>query len=662
MTILFLDANADTRGPRIDALSQQAGWTVHGVTSVTEARTWLTRASTLDLLITEAIPTASGDTGFNLRDAALARFPSAKVLFTTRYDLTGFESQVAGWPLLLDTPYSPEKLVIKAQAAFAAPRPPCCVELPPFLAPGTMLGSYQVQDRLTQETESETYRAIQVTVQRPVAMVLLRPDLLSQPEAVKSFKERERLKASISHPRIAPLYEAGSENGLIFYTRELPRGRNLEELQAANEVLTERKVAELLFGVAEAMQYAIERGYHHRRLYPRDIYLDAENQASIVNIFRPAGSRTREAREEVVALLDLIHPVASEGKARGLLASLADAEHDWSGLLDALDDVRDAMRERSIMRRIEAEEGSAASKRPTPWWVWAAGVVTLAAVFALGNFVGTATTAPTHSVAIKQEMVQIPAGPFLYQRKIQLTLPTFWISKHEVTIGQYAAFLKALEVTPSATFDHPDQPKTKTGHTPPKWAETYAAAKAEATYNGQPMSLNTPVTQVDWWDAYAYAKWLGQRLPTEEEWEKAARGEKGLHFPWGEKPDPQAANLGDDYDSNGKGGSKDGYNFWAPVDRKTADVSPYGVCDMAGNVSEWTASERTGELWPSHPDYPDLRVPVVRGGHFALKSNNDLLTSRFFAESASESTLARGFRTASDKAPAGEDGTPSDSD
>ena len=72
---------------------------------------------------------------------------------------------------------------------------------------------------------------------------------------------------------------------------------------------------------------------------------------------------------------------------------------------------------------------------------------------------------------------------------------------------------------------------------------------------------------------------------------------------------------------------------------------------MAGNVSEWTSSECKGEAWPAHPDFPDLRVPVVRGGHFPLKSSNDLLTTRFFAESANEITLARGFRTASDQAP-----------
>lgn len=649
MTLLFLDANPATRGDRTRVLRQQPDWNVHAVASVAEARRWLAGAPQLDLLITEAIVDAAS-TGFELRDVALARFPEARVLFTTRYDLTGFDTQVAGWPVLRDAPYSPDKLLAKVRQTLAAPLPPRCVEPSPFLAAGTVLGNYQVLDRLTLENESETYRAIQVTVQRPVALVLLRPDLLGRSEVVEAFKARERLKASISHPRIAPLYEAGSVNGLIFYTRELPRGRNLEEIQASGEHLSERKVAELLHGVAEAMQFGIERGGHPRRLAPRDVYLDAENQASIVNIFRPPDARPRSQAEQVRGLLDLVHPLASEGKARGLLASLAETDLDWAGLMEALEDVREEMRERSIIRRIEAEEGAPQSHRPIPWWAWAAAAAAIVVVFALGGLAGRNGTAA--ATALRDPvMVAIPAGEFLYQRQQRRFLPAYWISQYEVTIGQYGAFLEALESLPPASFDHPDQPPAKTSHVPAKWAETYAAAKAGATFNGQALSLNTPVTQVDWWDAYAYAKWRGQRLPTEEEWEKAARGSTGFAYPWGNQPKKDAANLGDDYDANGKGGGRDGYNLWAPVDRRGQDVSPYGVCDLAGNVAEWTASEGKNEAWPAHPDFPDLHVPVVRGGHFALKATGNLLTTRFFAESPSEATLARGFRTVSDQPP-----------
>jgi formylglycine-generating enzyme required for sulfatase activity len=658
MTVLFLDSNETTRGPRTAALAAVPGWSVTAAGSVPEALAWLETAPALDLLITEAVIDA-GSTGFQVRNAALTRFPDASVLFTTRYDLAGFEDQIGGWPVLADAPFSEEKLVRRAQAVLSEPSSAQAPEAPPSLAPGTLLGSYQVLERLSTERQSETYRALQVSVQRPVALVLLRPSLAGDAKAVQEFKERERLKASISHPRIAPLYEAGEVGGLIFYTRELPRGQSLGDVHAAGGQLSERKLAELLYGVAEAMQHAVERGHDHRRLTARDIYLDTDGQASIVNIFRPAGPRPRVASEEVHALLALLEPYAAEGKARGLLAELRAASHDWAGLLAAVDEVRDAMRERSIMRRIEAEESQVASARPTPWWTWALAVLALVAVFVLGSLAGKSGASGSGGVR-ELEMVRIPAGEFTYQNGQKRRLPDFWISRHEVTIGQYAEFLEAMGGSGiNRAFDHPDQPATKTSHLPPKWQEVLAAAKAGGTYNGQPISLSTPVTQADWWDAYAFARWKGQRLPTEEEWEKAARGTKGNRFPWGTKKIKDAANLGDDY-ANGSGqsgpvrpGSLDGHVLWAPVDRKTADVSEFGVQDMAGNVSEWTASERKGEPWPAHPDYPDLRVPVVRGGHFALKSSDDLLTTRFFADSASEATLARGFRTVADQAPPG---------
>lgn len=654
MILLFVDSNASLLERRAVFLREQLpGFTIVPLADADDAAAWIAKAGALDVLVSEAIFDA-GHTGFALRDAAEARFPHVRVLFTTRFDLSGFEEQLGGSPVLKDGPYPPEKLVQRVQGLLAAPVVDASTP-PPVMVPGTVLGSYQVLDRLYIENEAETYRAVQVSVQRPVALVLLKPEYLKKPDVVAKFKERIRVKASLAFARIAPLYEAGEANGWLYYTREIPRGRTLEDIEESGERLSERRVIEVLHGVTEAMEHATSRGYHHRTLAARDIYVDGEQQASITNIFRQADATRRDAKADVKALLLLLREAASDGKARGVLDTLQNGRHDWSSLLDALDDIRDDMREHSIVKKIEAETLPAAVTQDRPWWLWLAAILILVGVAVFGALTnGLVPSSPSKKAASTAVTWQhIPAGSFEYQKDEHLKLPDYWMRKTEVTIAQYAEFLTELKKGPANRFDHPDQPKTKAGHTPPKWAAYFAAAQSGTSFNGEALSLDMPVTQVDWFDAYAFARSRGERLPTEQEWEKAARGEKGLRYPWGNQSRPAAANLGDDYttSANAKGGQVDGFNLTAPVTRATQDVSPYGVQDMAGNVQEWTASESKDAAWPAHPEFPDVRVPVARGGHYGLKSNDQILTSRLFPESALETAPALGFRTVRDAAP-----------
>ena len=168
---------------------------------------------------------------------------------------------------------------------------------------------------------------------------------------------------------------------------------------------------------------------------------------------------------------------------------------------------------------------------------------------------------------IPTEMVLVPAGEFLFgATNERRTLPAFYIDKYERTQWQYAIFLEYVRRTNDHSKCHPDEPEGK-DHTPLGW--------------GQPSLTDKryPVVGLDYWDVYAYASWAGRRLPTEEEWEKAARGTDGRLYPWGNEWDPSRCNWGP-----GPGLPR----TLVPVDSMPEGQSPYGCFHMLGNAAEWT--------------------------------------------------------------------------
>ena len=221
------------------------------------------------------------------------------------------------------------------------------------------------------------------------------------------------------------------------------------------------------------------------------------------------------------------------------------------------------------------------------------------------------------------------------------TLDTYSIDLHEVTNADYAAFL-ATDAAREHSHCHPDEGPDK-DHTPAKATAAELTIGAIADPFGAEGRERHPVVGVDWWDAYAYAKWAGRRLPSEQEWEKAARGHDGRLYPWGN----QDRDAQDAFPyANAYFSTADGHAFTAPVGSYPLGASPCGAQDMAGNVWEWTASKYLAYEGAPAGTPEDEGAYVIRGGGWNSASVFMLRGAYRLAKPRDFRSAAVGFRTA----------------
>ncbi|THJ23662.1 MAG: hypothetical protein CAF45_007315 [Nitrospira sp. CG24E] len=220
-------------------------------------------------------------------------------------------------------------------------------------------------------------------------------------------------------------------------------------------------------------------------------------------------------------------------------------------------------------------------------------------------------------------MALVPAGEFTMGSTMaedekpvhQVYLNAFYMDKYEVTVGQYAKFLEVTDM-----------------EEPPDW---YVM--------NQPQHQKRPVVNVDWEDAVMYCKWAGKRLPTEAEWEKAARGTDGRIYPWGnEAPTRLHANYG----------RKEWNNHLAlvPVGSFEEGKSPYGIYDMAGNSWEWVSDWYDYDFYKNSPRRNPIGPAtgdskVVRGGSW-LYISEFLRSAHRFSAQPTNKHFGYGFRCA----------------
>jgi len=192
-------------------------------------------------------------------------------------------------------------------------------------------------------------------------------------------------------------------------------------------------------------------------------------------------------------------------------------------------------------------------------------------------------------------MVLVPAGEFTMgsdkgdddeQPVHKVFLDSFYIDKFEVTNGRFAKFVEAIQSEPPWGFADKETPV---------------------------LLADQPVRWVNWMDAMGYCLWAGKRLPTEAEWEKAARGADGRAYPWGnDPPTPTHAVFGL---------KEGGTDTVSPIGNRDKGKSPYGVHDMAGNLYEWTTDWYDEQFYSKNPAInprgpSEGTAKVQRGGSY----------------------------------------------
>ena len=259
----------------------------------------------------------------------------------------------------------------------------------------------------------------------------------------------------------------------------------------------------------------------------------------------------------------------------------------------------------------------------------------------------TATLAPTPTItplppqlidAFGIPMVLVPAGPFVMGTEDRagnerpahtVTLNSYYIDQFEATNTAFAEFLNAKGNQMEGLAN---------------WIEAkdldLRVHQVDGVWQVDPGYEKYPMNEVTWYGARAFCEWRGARLPTEAEWEKAARGTDERTFPWGEEISCENANYAGCVHAS------------VPVDSFPESVSPYGAYNMAGNMMEWVADWYDIEYYANspaeNPTGPETgNFKVFRGGSWINNSGNTRTTYRFPKLPVLTYTTT-GFRCASD--------------
>ncbi len=507
-----------------------------------------------------------------------------------------------------------------------------------------LTGRYTLVRELGHGGMATVYLATDLKLGRRVAIKVLPPETREYLGADR-FRREIQLEAQLSHPHIVPLFEADEADGLLYYVMEYVEGESLADRLSREGPLPQEEALRITAEVGDALQYAHERGILHRDVKPENILLSGGHAlvadfgiAKVVAGSTPGESLTAsgvsvgtvrymspeqasgghvDGRTDVYALAAVLYemlagePPFTGPTAQAVLARvLADRPRP-------LQTVRPEI-EPHIERAVRAGLAKLAAERPAsarafvdllrppakresrtgPWLRGMAlsGIVIAALAAALWTVTRRRSRARTAQPPTGA--VLVPGGRYVVGGEdgrgvARAALDSFYIDSTEVTVSAYERFVQA-------------------GGAPTPWR-----ARPPESW---------PVTGVLWAEAQAFCRWRDStaRLPTEAEWEAAARGPEARRYPWGNDWLLGRANAARATDT------------LAPVGAFPLGRSWVGAVDLVGNAWEWTATSGAGPQGETRH--------VIKGGAFNTPPPNAAASYRAALPDQRSAVFNTGFR------------------
>lgn len=492
---------------------------------------------------------------------------------------------------------------------------------------------------------SEVYRARDTVLGRTVAVKLLVGQAAANPDTRARFLLEAKVSSGIAHENVITTYDYGEEDGVPYMVLEFLTGQTLKDALKSEEQMPLRKRVSIALQLAKALAHVHSLQLIHRDIKPDNVHLDAQGRVKLmdfgivktedVNLTQAGfalgtphyvppelvmgqpvtvlmdvyafgvvlyeiltGKRAIQADTVERIFYQILHeeisfaPMVEAGVPEPLQALVRSATmRDPAGRVQSMDAVVATLEQWLMGNPTQAQDVAGLAPRRvrvSNTWLAGAGTVAMFLAAGIGYLFMSAPKAAGRIDDARGEMVLVPAGPFLFGAdKQKIELPAFYIDVTEVSNEAYEGFCRA------------------TGRPlPPGYTR------------GTP---GLPVVNVSLDDARAYAAWAGKRLPTEKEWEKAARGVDGRRYPWGDQADAGRANVADNPD--------DSWQHLVSVDAFRMGRSPFAALQMIGNVRELTGEQiaptvtalraYTDKLSP--PATPEEAWYLVKGGSFQYK-------------------------------------------